>query len=195
MEKLVFYAFAALLITASLMVITARNPVRAVLFLVLAFVSCSGLWILLRAEFLGMILVLVYVGAVMVLFLFVVMMLNINTAELREGFTRYVPLAVIAALLIVGQLVWVFTEESQLNSHVARETANDISNTAALGQVLYTEYVFAFEIAAVILLVAMIAAVSLTLRGSRNRKNQTVSNQVKVTKADRLKIIRDEGKA
>jgi len=197
MEKIIFYAFAALLILASVMVISSRNAVRAVLFLVMAFVCASGLWILLYAEFLGMILVLVYVGAVMVLFLFVVMMLDINMAALREGFTRYLPLAVLAALLIFGQLAWVFIKGNTLDetTMVSQETLEDSAatpenNTKALGRVLYTDYVVAFEVAAILLLVAMIAAVSLTLRGARpDRKTQSINQQVSATKADRLRIV------
>jgi len=199
MEKLIFYAFAALVIISSLMVITSRNAVRAVLFLVMAFVASSGLWILLHAEFLGIILVLVYVGAVMVLFLFVVMMLDIDIAALQEGFTRYVPLAALAALLIVGQLAWVFMKGNTLDELIVAEKAPVVANmeqennTTALGRVLYTDYVVAFEVAAVLLLVAMIAAVSLTLRGARpDRKTQSVSKQVSVTKADRLRIVSDD---
>jgi NADH-quinone oxidoreductase subunit J len=191
---LIFFAFAGLLLLASLGVIASRNPVHSALYLVVCFFSCSGLWLLLEAEFLAIALVLVYVGAVMVLFLFVVMMLDINLVQMREGFVRYLPIGGFFALCLVGIMVWVvgdfggevFNVPALQNAVVH---AADYSNTEALGRVLYTEYVLPFEIAAVILLVAIIAAISLTLRRRATTKYQTPGNQVKVKREDRLRIV------
>src|SRR5882724_5777771 len=158
--QILFYAFAAVLIVSAIGVITARNPVHAVLFLVFAFFNSAVVWMLMEAEFLAIVLALVYVGAVMVLFLFVVMMLDINVAQLREGFTRYAPLGiVIAAVVIVeiGSVVWVKTLGLASTSPAASEQS--ISNTQALGHKLYTEFLYPFELAAVILLVAIVAAI------------------------------------
>jgi NADH-quinone oxidoreductase subunit J len=188
----IFYVFAFVLVFAGLMVITARNPVHAALFLVLAFFSCSGLWLLLEAEFLAIALVLVYVGAVMVLFLFVVMMLDINLAPLREGFARYLPIGILVALLIAAQIaVVVGPEHMGLDKMPAPErVAADYSNTEALGRVLYTEYVYAFEIAAVILLVAIVAAIALTMRRRPGSRTQIPSEQVAVRRADRVRLVK-----
>jgi NADH-quinone oxidoreductase subunit J len=192
-EKIIFYFFAAILLGAASMVITSRNPVRAVLFLVLTFIAASGLWLLLEAEFLAIILVLVYVGAVMVLFLFVVMMLNMNTAPLKEGFTRYLPLGILIAVLFVGQIIWLLLENQNIIPELSALVRHgpDYNNTAELGLALYTHYLFPFEIAGVILLVAIVAAIALTFRGGKGLRKQDVSEQVKVTKADRLKIVKD----
>jgi NADH-quinone oxidoreductase subunit J len=192
---LVFYFFSAMLVFAGLGVIGSRNPVHSALFLVLSFFSCSALWLLLQAEFLAIVLVLVYVGAVMVLFLFVVMMLNINLAQMRQGFVRYLPLGVLVALVMVVQMVWivgpvgpdVFGGE-QLNQAV--QHAPDHSNTSELGKVLYTDYVFAFEVAAIILLVAIVAAIALTMRRREMTKYQTPGKQVQVRKSDRLRVVK-----
>ena len=192
---LVFYFFSAMLVFAGLGVIGSRNPVHSVLFLVLSFFSCSALWLLLQAEFLAIVLVLVYVGAVMVLFLFVVMMLNINLAQMRQGFVRYLPLGALVALVMVVQMVWivgpagpdVFGGE-QLNQAV--QHGPDYSNTSELGKVLYTDYVFPFEVAAIILLVAIVAAIALTMRRREMTKYQTPGKQVQVRKSDRLRVVK-----
>ncbi|HEX9585341.1 MAG TPA: NADH-quinone oxidoreductase subunit J, partial [Gammaproteobacteria bacterium] len=166
MEKLLFYIFGAVLIFAALRVITARNPVHCALYLVLAFFTSAAVWLLLEAEFLAIVLVLVYVGAVMVLFLFVVMMLDINLAPLREGFARYLPVGVLVAFLIAVQLFAVVGAKYFGLGMVPAPARHgpDYSNTEEIGSVLYTVYVYPFEIAAVILLVAIIAAISLTMR-------------------------------
>ncbi|MEO6975835.1 MAG: NADH-quinone oxidoreductase subunit J [Gallionella sp.] len=188
-EAIVFYMFAALIVFAALGVITSRNPVHAVLFLVLAFISSSGIWLLLEAEFLAITLVLVYVGAVMVLFLFVVMMLDINLVRLREGFWRWLPFGAGLAGLMVFEMIWVLGATKTSGGMVAIKHAADYSNTKVLGRLLYTEYVYPFEIAAVILLVAMVAAIALTMRRRKDAKSQLVSEQVAVKKADRLRIV------
>jgi len=192
---LVFYFFAGMLVLAGLGVISSRNPVHSALFLVLSFFSCSALWLLLQAEFLAIVLVLVYVGAVMVLFLFVVMMLDINLTQMRQGFVRYLPIGALVALIMVAQMVWivgpvgpdVFSGE-QLNQAV--QQAADYSNTRELGKVLYTDYVFPFEVASVILLVAIVAAIALTMRRREMTKYQTPGKQVKVRKEDRLRVVK-----
>ncbi len=193
-----FFAFAGLVIISALGVVTSKNPVHSVLFLVLTFFSCSAIWLMLEAEFLAITLVLVYVGAVMVLFLFVVMMLDINIAKMREGFVNYLPVGGLFALLLVAAMVWVVgpvgpevMNTDALNNAVRH--ASDYSNTEALGEILYTDYVLAFEIAAVILLVAIVAAISLTLRRRETTtKYQTPGNQIKVKRDDRLKIIKSD---
>ena len=190
-QDFVFYMLAAVMVFAALRVITARNPVHAVLFLVLAFISCSGLWLLLEAEFLAIALVLVYVGAVMVLFLFVVMMLDINVQRLREGMFSYLPLGLTVALLMVlemGLVLW--ARHSQLRDMPAPPAmAADYSNTKEIGRLLYTDYVYPFEIAAVILLVAIVAAIALTLRRRTTTKHQDPSQQVNVRRADRVHLV------
>ena len=189
-ETVVFYVFAALTLFAAVRVITARNPVHAVLFLVLAFVSCSGIWMLLEAEFLAITLVLVYVGAVMVLFLFVVMMLDINLVRLREGFWRWFPFGLMLAGLMVFHMIWVLGSTETSAGRAAVKHAADYSNTKELGCLIYTDYVYPFEIAAVLLLVAMVAAIALTLRRRKDAKSQVISEQVAVKKADRLRIVK-----
>jgi len=188
-ETIVFYVFAALTIIAALRVITATNPVHAVMFLVLAFISSSGIWLLLEAEFLAITLVLVYVGAVMVLFLFVVMMLDINLVRLREGFWRWLPFGALLAGLMAFEMIWVLGSEKTSGSMTAVKHAADYSNTKELGRQIYTDYVYPFEIAAVILLVAMVAAIALTLRRRKDAKSQDVGKQVAVKKKDRLRIV------
>ena len=193
-EKFVFYVFAAILVFAATMVITRRNPVHSVLFLVLAFFNAAGLWMLLQAEFLAITLVLVYVGAVMVLFLFVVMMLDIEVAELRASFIRYMPLGIlIGVLMIVELLMVVGPKHFGLDKFAApvRQGA-DYSNTKELGEMLYTTYLYPFEIAAVILLVAIVAAISLTLRRRPETRYQDPATQVVVKKKDRLRIVKME---
>jgi NADH-quinone oxidoreductase subunit J len=188
-EAIIFYVFAALIVFAALRVITARNPVHAVLYLVLAFISSAGVWLLLEAEFLAITLVLVYVGAVMVLFLFVVMMLDINLIRLREGFWRWLPFGAALAGLMALEMIWVLGSKSTSKGMTAVKHAADYSNTKELGRLLYTDYVYPFEIAAVILLVAMVAAIALTLRRRKDAKSQVVSDQISVTKADRLRVV------
>ena len=192
-----FFAFAGVVIASALGVVTSRNPVHSALFLVLTFFSCSAIWLMLEAEFLAITLVLVYVGAVMVLFLFVVMMLDINVARMREGFVSYLPIGAVFALLVLAIMVWVVGPvgpdvmgTAALDNAVKH--AADYSNTEALGEILYTDYVLAFEIAAVILLVAIIAAIALTLRRRPTTKYQTPGNQIKVKRDDRLKIIKSD---
>jgi len=189
-ETIVFYVFAALTLFAALRVITARNPVHAVMFLVLAFISSSGIWLLLEAEFLAITLVLVYVGAVMVLFLFVVMMLDINLVRLREGFWRWLPFGAALAGLMVFQMVWVLGSTEIAGGVEAVRHAADYSNTKELGRLIYTDYVYPFELAAVLLLIAMVAAIALTLRRRKDSKSQVVADQVAVKKADRLRIVK-----
>ena len=189
-----FYAFAAILIVAALGVITSRNPVHSALFLVLAFVQSAVLWLLVEAEFLAIALVLVYVGAVMVLFLFVVMMLDINVEELRKGFTRYLPLGVAVALIVVveiGHVIWFKAQGLQFLTTPQGQPA-DYSNTKELGRVLYTEHVYAFEIASVILLLAIVAAITLTMRKRPGLKVQDIAKQVAVRREDRVRIVKVE---
>ncbi len=190
-QAFVFYMLAAVMLFAALRVITARNPVHSALFLVLAFVSCSGLWLLLEAEFLAIALVLVYVGAVMVLFLFVVMMRDINVQRLREGMFNYLPLGLTVALLMVlemGLVLW--ARHSQLRDMPAPPPIGaGYSNTKEIGRLLYTDYVYPFEIAAVILLVAIVAAIALTLRRRKTTKYQDPARQVSVRRADRVRLV------
>ena len=189
-ETIVFYLFAAMTVFAALRVITARNPVHAALFLVLAFCSMSGIWMLLEAEFLAITLVLVYVGAVMVLFLFVVMMLDINLVQLREGFWRWFPFGAALAVIMVFQMYLVLgnRQTAETGAGLAKHAAG-YSNTKELGRLLYTDYVYPFELAAVLLLVAIVAAIALTLRRRRNVKSQNVAQQVAVKRADRVRIV------
>ncbi|HEX4764520.1 MAG TPA: NADH-quinone oxidoreductase subunit J [Usitatibacter sp.] len=191
-QLILFWAFAIVLIASSLAVILVRNPVHAALFLVLAFVQAAGLWMLLYAEFLALTLVLVYVGAVMVLFLFVVMMLDINLDVLREGFWGNLPLAAVIGILMAGEMVLLLMRGFGGETVVSPGAPpKGFSNTKALGQVIYTDYVFAFEVAAVILLVAIVAAIAITLRTRKETKYQDPSTQLNVRAGDRLKIIKD----
>jgi NADH-quinone oxidoreductase subunit J len=189
-EQAVFYIFAGLLIFSASMVITVRNPVMAALFLVLSFFSSAAIWLLLEAEFLAIALVLVYVGAVMVLFLFVIMMLDINLAPLREGFTRYLPLGVIVAVVMVVTMGTMVSSLTRKPDQQVASPGPDFSNTVALGEALYTDYLYPFEIAGAILLVAIIAAISLTMRPPRSTKSQKAGQQVAVRKEDRLKLVK-----
>jgi NADH-quinone oxidoreductase subunit J len=190
-ERFIFYTFAAILVYAAARVITVRNPVHAALHLVLAFFTSAALWLLLEAEFLAITLVLVYVGAVMVLFLFVVMMLDINTSPLREGFIRYLPVGATVAALIVLEMYLVVRARNFGAEAVAipARHAEDYSNVRELGAVLYTEYVYPFEIAAVILLVAIIAAIVLTMRKRPETRYQNPVEQVAVKRADRVRLV------
>jgi NADH-quinone oxidoreductase subunit J len=190
-ETFIFYFLAAILLFAGLRVITARNPVHAALFLVLAFFTAAGIWLLLEAEFLAITLVLVYVGAVMVLFLFVVMMLDINIARIREGFWDYLPLAATVAVLMVVEMVVVLGSKhfglSRFSAPVPHPAG--YSNTKELGRLLYTDYVYPFEIAAVILLVAIVAAIALTMRRRKDSKYQNPAQQVRVKRSERVRLV------
>jgi NADH-quinone oxidoreductase subunit J len=184
----VFYTLAAILLFAALRVITTRNPVHAALHLVLAFFTAAGIWLLLQAEFLAIALVLVYVGAVMVLFLFVVMMLDINIDKLREGFWEYLPMAGIIGLLMAVEIAMVLGGKYFAQPKAVSKLA-DYSNTAELGRVLYTDYLLPFELASVVLLVAIVAAIVLTLRDRKESKSMNVADQVNVRKQDRIRIV------
>lgn len=190
-QDILFYIFSTVLVASALGVITVRNPVYSALLLVLSFVTCAGLWLLLEAEFLAITLVLVYVGAVMVLFLFVVMMLDINLDRLREGFWKWFPFGAVIALIMVAEMSMVLMgkyfgieEMPAPQQHDA-----DYSNTRELGRLIYTEYVYAFELAAVLLLVAMVTAIALTLRHREDKKSPNPSKQVKVRKEDRIRVV------
>ena len=188
-QDFLFYAFSAVLLAAACGVITARNPVHSALLLVLAFFTSSGLWIQLQAEFLAITLVLVYVGAVMVLFLFVVMMLDINLVKLREGFWSYLPVGAVVGVLLaleMSAVLWTFYSRDALQ---APELPANYSNTRELGRLLYTDYVYPFEIAAVILLVAIVAAIALTLRKRKPNKYVDPAVQVKVRRQDRVRMV------
>lgn len=189
-KQIVFYVFAAVLVFAATMVITQRNPVKAALFLVLAFFSAAGLWLLLQAEFLAITLVLVYVGAVMVLFLFVVMMLDINLVRLREGFGEYLPIGGIVAVLLVLEMALILSAAELQAMPEPPPHPADYSNTRALGQLLYTRYVYPFEIAAGILLVAIVAAIALTMRRRKDSKYQDPGQQIAVNRKDRIRIVK-----
>ena len=186
-ETAIFYAFAAVLLLSGVRVITARNPVHAALFLVLAFFTAAGIWLLLRAEFLAIALVVVYVGAVMVLFLFVVMMLDINLERVREGFWRNLPVALVVGGVMVAEMIAVLS--NRIIGGQPRQLPADYSNTKELGRVLYTQYGYAFEIAAVILLVAIISAIALTLRRRKDSRSQDPSEQARVKRADRVRLV------
>ena len=191
-HTVLFYCFATILIGAALGVIFSRNPVHAVMFLVLAFFESAMLWLLIEAEFLAIVLVLVYVGAVMVLFLFVVMMLDIDVERMQGGYTRYLPLGlIIAGLMVVElmQIIW-WRSSADIASGGFVATPEGYSNTEALGAVLYTEHVYAFEIAAVILLLAIVAAISLTMRKRPGLKKQNIAEQVAVRASDRIRIVK-----
>ena len=189
-KTILFYVFSAILVLAALRVITARNPVHAALFLVLAFFSAAGIWMLLKAEFLAIVLVLVYVGAVMVLFLFVVMMLDINLDKLREGFWGYFPLAATIGVVIVLEMASVLLRSFWAPEAQVPAAADAIGTTKALGMLIHTDYVYGFEIAAVILLVAIIAAVSLTLRRRKDSKYYAPGDAVKVQRNDRVRLVK-----
>jgi len=187
---ILFYIFGALLLGSALLVVMVRNPVHAALFLVLAFVTAAGLWLLLYAEFLAITLVLVYVGAVMVLFLFVVMMLDINLDLLREGFWKNAPLAGLVGALMAFEMAALLLRGSRGAAAASVAPPANYSNTKALGSVLYTDYVFPFELAAVVLLVAIIAAIALTLRTRKETKYQDPGTQLAANSANRLKIVK-----
>ncbi len=192
--QVLFHVFAAILVLAALGMITARNPVYSALALVLCFVTSAAIWLLIEAEFLAVVLVLVYVGAVMVLFLFVVMMLDINLAELRKGFTRFAWLGALVALAVIVEIAGVVWAHGALGLDARRGVVAplpaDYSNTQALGSVLYTRYAYPFELAAVLLLVAIVAAISLTMRRRAGLKQQDISRQVAVRREDRVRIVK-----
>ena len=188
LEHTLFYIFSTIVITAASAVITSRNAARSVLSLVLAFVASSGLWLLLQAEFLAIVLIMVYVGAVMVLFLFVVMMLDLNISVIKEGFTRYFPIALLTAACVVAEIVYVINKQLGFTSNYEQHPV-DYSNTEEVGMALYSNHLLPFELAAILLLVAMVAAVSLTFRGSKNRKVQDPGAQTRVDRKNRLKIV------
>lgn len=192
LQQILFYLFSTLLIGSAGMVITTRNSVRAALFLVASFFCASVIWLLLEAEFLAVTLVLVYVGAVAVLFLFVVMMLDIDYAAIREGFTRYLPLGLVVFLLVVGVLTLLLgPEHFGLNKFAAPAShPAEFSNMKQLARVIYTDYFYPFELAAVILLVAIVASISLTFRGARSRKVQNISKQVAAKAKDNVRIVK-----
>ena len=190
-----FYFFSIVLLFAAFRVITARNPVYAVLYLVLAFFQASALWLLLKAEFLSIALVLVYVGAVMVLFLFVVMMLDIDIERAREGFWKHFPLAAVVGVLIVLEMAAVLMGGFRVNEEphttaLVGQAARDFSNTRELGKLLYTQYLYPLEVAAAILLVAMIAAIALTLRQRKDSKHMNAADQIAVKAKDRMTVIK-----
>ncbi len=190
-QDYVFYVLAAILLFAGLRVITTRNPVQAALFLVLAFFTAAGIWLLLEAEFLAIALVLVYVGAVMVLFLFVVMMLDINLDKLREGFWSYLPMAGTIGALMAAEMVMIVGTKHFGLSRAATPSPHSAgySNTAELGSVLYTDYLLPFELASVVLLVAIVAAIALTLRERKDSKFIDPAEQVRVKRADRIRMV------
>jgi NADH-quinone oxidoreductase subunit J len=187
-ELAVFWVFAAILVIAAGCVITVRNPVHSALFLVLAFFTAAALWMLLRAEFLAIALVLVYVGAVMVLFLFVVMMLDINLERLREGFWSYLPLGATVGILMVVEMVLVLGGR-YFGIEAPKDPGPGASNTQELGRVLYTDYAYPLELAAVLLLVAIVVAIALTLRKRKDTKYQDPARQVAVRRSDRVRLV------
>lgn len=187
-QLIAFYFFAAIMVIAAVRMITAKNPVHSALSLVLVFFTSSAIWLLLEAEFLAITLVLVYVGAVMVLFLFVVMMLDINITQMREGFVRFMPVAVVVSVVMIVELILVvMSKEFDIGREVVAET--QIGNTQALGEILYTDYLLPFEVASVILLVAIVAAIVLTLRQRPKTRYQNPASQVKVKAKDRVRIV------
>jgi NADH-quinone oxidoreductase subunit J len=186
-ESLVFYAFGAILLAAAVRVVTARNPVHAALYLVLAFFTAAAIWLLLRAEFLALTLIVVYVGAVMVLFLFVVMMLDVGAERLREGFWRNLPLAIVVGGVMMLEMVAVLWQRVWGTS--PRALPPGYSNTKELGRILYTDYAFAFEVAAVVLLVAIVAAIALTLRRRKDARYLDPAAQVRVRRAERVRLV------
>jgi NADH-quinone oxidoreductase subunit J len=189
-----FYLFSAVAVASAVMVIGARNPVHSVLFLILAFVNAAGLFVLLNAEFLAMILIVVYVGAVAVLFLFVVMMLDVDFVELRQGFLNYLPVGALIGVVLLAELLivlggWVFAPDA---TAVVSAPVPDVSNTEALGRLLYTRYVYFFQAAGMVLLVAMIGAIVLTLRHRPNVKRQSIAEQVARSPATSIEVRKVE---
>jgi NADH-quinone oxidoreductase subunit J len=187
LEAVVFYSFGGVLLLSGLLVITARNPVHGVLFLVLAFFTAAALWLLLQAEFLAITLVVVYVGAVMVLFLFVVMMLDINLERVREGFWRNLPIALVVGGVMVWEMITVLA--FRIWGADPKPLPAGYSNTKELGRVLYTQYAYAFEIAAVVLLVAIVSAIALTLRRRKDSRGQDPAEQVRARREERVRLV------
>lgn len=190
-----FYLFSVVLLFAAFRVVTARNPVHAVLNLILAFSQAAGIWLLLKAEFLGVTLVLVYLGAVMVLFLFVVMMLDIDFEQLRQGFLKYAPIGAAVGLILLAELVlvggaWIFSPEAAQALTVPIPDPGKITNTHALGRVLYTDYIFVFQAAGLVLLVAMIGAIVLTLRERPGVRRQNISLQLARTRGQAVEVVK-----
>lgn len=190
LTTIAFYVLATVMVLAALRVITARNPVHAVLFLVLTFFNAGGLWLLLEAEFLAIALVMIYVGAVMVLFLFVIMMLDIDIKRLRQGFWSNMPLAATVGLLMAGEMILVLSSGYFGSPAFSAPVVTDDSNTKALGRLLFTDYVYPFELASIVLLVAIIAAVALTLRQRRDVKRLDPAQQIAVRHTDRLRVVK-----
>jgi NADH-quinone oxidoreductase subunit J len=190
LEFILFYCFSAGLIISAIMMISIRNPVYAALFLILSFVFSAAIWLLLQAEFLGMTLILVYVGAVTVLILFVVMMLDIDIAAMQEGFAKYLPVAVVFTLILIAIIGTVInTGYLQLDIQTINDSDIATNNTAALGRVLYSEYLYPFEIAGALLLLAIVAAIALTAHTARSNKTQNPAEQVLAKAADRIRIV------
>ena len=192
-QALFFYLFAAVTIASAVMVISSRNPVHSVLFLILAFVNAAGLFMLAGAEFLALLLIVVYVGAVAVLFLFVVMMLDVDFVELRQGFMQYLPIGMLVGLIFLAELLmvagaWVFAPEATATATAPITDPTQVSNTLALGQLLYTRYVYFFQVAGFVLLVAMIGAITLTLRHRASVRRQNISVQVARTRATAIEV-------
>lgn len=195
LSALFFYLFAIVCVGAAFMVVATKHPVHAVLFLILAFFNAAGLFVLMGAEFIAMILIVVYVGAVMVLFLFVVMMLDVDFAELRAGFIKYLPVGATVGLLLLVELVFVvgaWLTAPQLVSDAPTPPAAEMNNTQALGEVLYTRYVYMFEVAGLILLVAMIGAIVLTLHHKRDVRRQSIAEQVGRTRETAIEVVQVE---
>jgi NADH-quinone oxidoreductase subunit J len=191
-QEIVFYLFSLVMVGAAIMVITVRNPVYAALFLVLTFFTAAAVWLLLEAEFLAIVLVVVYVGAVMVLFLFVVMMLDINLAPLKEGFIRYLPVGILVALIMAAELMTVLWSRGRFGADMFPAPLTHpqgYSNTQAVGEWLYTRYLLPFEVAGIILLVAIIAAIALTLRKRPDIKTQNPARQVQVRREERVRLV------
>ena len=195
-----FYLFSLALVVSGLKVITSRNPVQSALFLVLAFFSAAAIWMLLQAEFLSILLVLVYVGAVMVLFLFVVMMLDINVDVLRRDFGKFVPVAMVVGAIIVLEMALVLwhgyggtttaLHDATTQAAAATTDGTPMANTRLIGKVIYTDYIFAFEVAGLVLLVAIIAAIGLTVDHRKDSKRQIISNQLKTRREDRVRLVK-----
>ena len=188
-ELFIFYLFSGVTLFSAVAVVTVRNPIYSALFLILAFFSSAAIWVLLEAEFLGVVLVLVYVGAVMVLFLFVIMMLDIHIDTLKEGFIRYLPVGILVAVAVAAEMILVVSSDV-FKVNIPAPVPLSVDNTKSLGEVLYTEYVFPFEIAAVILVVAIIAAIVLTLRRRKGVKKQDPSKQVRTRREDRIRMVK-----
>ena len=192
-QTLAFYLFSSVTVFAAVMVISSKNPVHSVLFLILAFFNSAGLFVLLGAEFLAMILVVVYVGAVAVLFMFVVMMLDINIAELKHGFLQYLPLGGVVGLILLLELIlslggFIISSQSQSSIAAPRPNANEVTNTEAIGNLIYTNYIYFFQAAGLILLVAMIGAIVLTHRSRENVRKQNISDQINRRPQDTIEI-------